>query len=157
MNKITQDASFRASCWFCFMVCLGIIASEGVKAMFSWTIQYLSEEGILLVKSKGEMDVPSANRMVKDIAEAAVEYQCFSHLIDHRETIFAFNLSDFYDRPFVNEKLGISRRFQTAMVFSQLTEGTRFMETVFRNRGYDLRHFTDIDEAKAWLKKQASV
>jgi hypothetical protein len=26
------------------------------------------------------------------------------------------------------------------------------METVFRNRGYNLRHFTDIDEGNAWLK-----
>jgi hypothetical protein len=81
-----------------------------------------------------------------------MEYQCFSHLIDHSETTFAFNLSDYYDRPTVNEKLGVSRRFRTAMVFSQLTDDTRFMETVFNNRGYNLRHFTNIDEAKTWLK-----
>jgi len=121
--------------------------------MFEWTIEHLSGENILLLKSRGQMDVPSANAMVKDIAEAAVEYQCFSHLIDHRETTFAFSLSDYYDRPSVNEKLGISRRFRTAMVFSQLTKDTKFMETVFINRGYKLRHFSDIDEAKAWLRE----
>jgi hypothetical protein len=40
------------------------------------------------------------------------------------------------------------------MVFSQLTEDTKFMENIFRNRGYNLLHFTDIDEAKAWLKQE---
>ncbi len=120
--------------------------------MFEWKIEYLSEENILLIKSKGEMDVPSANAMVKAIADAAVEHQCFMHLIDHREMTFLFGLSDYYDRPSINEKLGVSRKFKTAMVFSQLTEDTKFMETVFRNRGYVLQHFTDMDEAKTWLK-----
>jgi hypothetical protein len=134
---------------------LGTDASELI--MFEWTIEHILHENILLLKSKGQMDVPSANAMVKDVADSAFRYKCFSHLVDHRETTFAFNLSDFYDRPSVNEELGISRRFQTAMVFSHITEDTRFMETVFRNRGYNLRHFTDIEEAKAWLKKQAST
>jgi hypothetical protein len=40
------------------------------------------------------------------------------------------------------------------MVFTELTENTRFMETVFRNRGYNLRHFTDIDAAKVWLMQK---
>lgn len=122
--------------------------------MFEWKIEHVTEENILLVKSKGQMDVPSANAMVKAIADAAGEHQCFVHLIDHRDMTFAFNLSDFYDRPTINEKLGVSRRFKTAMVFSKLTENTKFMETVFRNRGYNLRHFQNIDEAKSWLKKE---
>ena len=86
-------------------------------------------------------------------AEAAVKYQCNSHLIDHRETTFMFSLPDFYDRPSIDEGLGISRLFRTAMVFSELAEDTRFMENVFSNRGYNLHHFTDIDEANAWLKE----
>ena len=121
--------------------------------MFDWTIEYLSNENIVSIKSKGQMDVNSANAMVKEIAEAAVKHQCNFHLIDHSESTFLFNLSDFYERPSINEGLGISRKFRTAMVFSQFTEDTRFMETVFSNRGYNLRHFTDIDEARAWLKK----
>jgi len=121
--------------------------------MFEWKIKHQSKEDILLITSKGQMDVPSANAMVKAIAEAAVQYQCQTHIVDHRETIFLFNVSDYYDRPIINETLGISRKFKTAMLFSQLTDDTKFMETVFRNRGYNLRHFTNMDEAKAWLKK----
>lgn len=125
--------------------------------MFEWTIEHLAEDEIILLKSKGQMNVPSANAMVKELAEAAAKNHCFRHLIDHRETIFAFHILDYYERPSVNEGLGVSRRFQTAMVFSQFTKDTRFMENVFRNRGYNLRHFTDVDEAKAWLKDQPSA
>ena len=120
--------------------------------MFEWMIEHLPNEGILFLKSKGQMDVTSANAMVKAIADAAVTHQCCLHLIDHRETTFLFSLLDFYARPTINEKLGISRTFRTAMVFTELTENTKFMETVFINRGYNLRHFTDIEKAKDWLK-----
>ena len=122
--------------------------------MFEWVLNYLPEENILFLKSNGVMDVPSANAMVKAVADAAVEHQCFKHLIDHRETKFDFRLTDFYNRPTINEKLGVSRKFKTAMVFCQITKDTKFMETVFTNRVYNLRHFTDIEEAKQWLWKE---
>jgi hypothetical protein len=125
-----------------------------MKAMFEWTIKYLADKNILFVQSKGQMDVASANAMVKAIADAAVEYQCFYHLIDHRDTTFLFSLSDYYDRPAINEKLGVTRKFRTAMVFAELTKDTKFMETVFINRGYTLHHFTDIDKAKTWLNEK---
>lgn len=123
--------------------------------MFKWTIKHLPDENILLLTSNGQMDVLSANHMVSELAEAANEYQCFFHLIDHRESVFAFKLADFYDRPLINEKLGVSRKFRTAMVFSKLTEDTKFMETVFKNRGYNMHHFVDFDVGKAWLKDQS--
>ena len=100
------------------------------------------------------MDVSSANVMVKALAEAAEKYECLHHLIDHRETTFAFEMMDFYERPTVNAKLGISRLFRTAMVFSQLTAETAFMENVFRNRNYNLRHFDNMDEAIRWLQQK---
>ena len=121
--------------------------------MFEWKITYLADENILYLKSKGQMDVPSANAMVKEFADVARQYQCNRHLIDHREMVFLLNLPEFFERPAINEQLGISRLFRVAMVFSQLDENTMFMENVFRNRGYNLRHFTDIDEAKRWLKQ----
>jgi hypothetical protein len=123
-------------------------------SIFEWQIEYQPVENLLLLKSKGVMDVPSANAMVKDLAEAAEKYQCMNHLIDHRETIFEFKITDYFERPAVNEKLGITRLFRTAMVFSKLTEETKFMENVFRNRGYNLNHFNDIERARNWLKQK---
>ncbi len=39
------------------------------------------------------------------------------------------------------------------MIFKELNEQTYFMETVFRNRGFDFHQFADIEEAKTWLAK----
>ena len=122
--------------------------------MFEWTIEYLADENILYLKSRGIMDNSSANDMVKALADTAVEYECLTHLVDHQETTFALGFLDYFNRPAINRRLGVSRSFKTAMVFAQLTENTRFMETVFRNRGYNLRQFTDIDEAKVWLMQK---
>jgi hypothetical protein len=122
--------------------------------MFEWTIEYLADENILYLKSRGIMDNSSANGMVKALADAAVEYKCLTHLVDHRETTFALATMEYFNRPAINQKLGVSRSFKTAMVFTQLTEDTMFMETVFRNRGYNLRHFTDIDQARVWLMQK---
>ena len=122
--------------------------------MFEWKIEYLADEDILYLKSRGIMDNPSANGMVKALADTAVEYNCLTHLVDHRETTFALDTLDYFNRPAINQRLGVSRSFKTAMVFIELTENTRFMETVFRNRGYNLRHFTDIDAAKVWLMQK---
>jgi len=100
------------------------------------------------------MDSSSANVMVKALADTAVEYKCLTHLVDHRETTFALGFLEYFNRPAINQRLGVSRSFKTAMVFVQLTKDTMFMETVFRNRGYNLRHFTDIDEARVWLMQK---
>ena len=100
------------------------------------------------------MDNSAANVMVKALADAAVEYKCLTHLVDHRETTFDLGFLDYFNSPAINQRLGVSRSFKTAMVFAQLTENTRFMETVFKNRGYNLRHFTDIDEARVWLTQK---
>ena len=122
--------------------------------MFEWTIEYLADENILYLKSRGIMDSSSANVMVKALADTTAEYKCLTHLVDHRETTFALSFLEYFNRPAINQRLGVSRSFKTAMVFVQLTKDTMFMETVFRNRGYNLHHFTDIDEARVWLMQK---
>jgi hypothetical protein len=116
-----------------------------------WTIEYITAEDILYIKTKGVLNSESANTMVKEIVQAADLYQCKKQIVDHRETSLAFNLLEYYERPTINQQIGISHSWKIAMVFRDLTEQTYFMETVFRNRGFDFRQFADIEEAKAWL------
>lgn len=99
------------------------------------------------------MTSETANEMVKEAVQAMDLHQCTKQIVDHRETSFAFNLLEYYERPAVNEQLGISHLWRIAMIFKELDEQTYFMETVFRNRGFDFRQFADIEEAKAWLAK----
>jgi hypothetical protein len=93
----------------------------------------------------------AANLMVREIVDAAARYQCDWQIIDHRESSFAFSLFEYYERPEVNTKIGISPKWKIAMVFKELNQDTYFMETVFRNRGYNFSQFDDLEKAKTWL------
>ncbi len=116
-----------------------------------WTIEYIDIEDILYIKTKGVLTSESANTMVKEAVQAMASHQCSKQIVDHRETSFALNLIEYYERPAVNQQIGISRLWKIAMIFKELNEQTYFMETVFRNRGFDFRQFADMQEAKDWL------
>ena len=116
-----------------------------------WTIEYLADERILYVKTRGVMTRDVANAMVGEIVDAMKQYQCNLQIVDHRQTTLAFSLMEYYERPEVNRQIGISTTWKIAMVFKELTDDTLFMETVFRNRGYNFRQFDDLDMAREWV------
>lgn len=116
-----------------------------------WLIEYLAGEDIIYVKTSGVVTPEPANLMVKEIVEAAACHHCDRQIIDHRNASFALSVFEYYERPDVNMKIGASRKWKIAMVFGKLTEDTFFMETVFRNRGYNFRQFDDVDKARVWL------
>ena len=116
-----------------------------------WTIEYLEEESILSVKTKGILTAASANEMIKAIVLAMAHYQCTAQIVDHRETNSTLTVSEYYRRPEINEQLGISRTWKIAMLFKELNADTAFMENVFRNRGFNFRVFADPRQAKTWV------
>ncbi|MBL8062937.1 MAG: hypothetical protein JNK32_07965 [Anaerolineales bacterium] len=116
-----------------------------------WTIEFLEDEDLLYIRTQGIMTRDSANAMVKEIVQAAKCHHCDRQIVDHRKTTFAFSVMEYYERPAVNREIGISHTWKIAMVFQVLNEDTHFMETVFRNRGYDFRQFDDMNEAKSWV------
>ena len=116
-----------------------------------WNIEYLLDAHLIYVKTKGILTANAANLMVKEIVKAADCHQCDRQIIDHRETSFALSLFEYYERPEVNSKIGISSKWKIAMVFKELNENTYFMETVFRNRGYNFCQFDDLEKARDWV------
>jgi hypothetical protein len=122
--------------------------------MLEWTIEYLAEIDIIYVKTRGVLTMQNSNQMVREAVAAMEQHQCFKHIVDHRETKFTLTIADYYQRPATNEGIGLSHRSKIAMVFRELNENTRFMETVFNNRGYNFRQFSDLDEAKNWMMEK---
>ncbi|HCB01795.1 MAG TPA: hypothetical protein DEP19_05380 [Anaerolineae bacterium] len=116
-----------------------------------WKIEYLADEKLLYIKTKGVLTKEEANSMLRDVVQAMGKYACQKQLVDHRDTVFELTILEYYERPDINKEIGMPYTWKIAMVFKELTENTRFMETVFRNRGYNFRQFDDIDEARAWV------
>jgi hypothetical protein len=116
-----------------------------------WKIDYLADEETLYIKTRGMLTTETANEMIKDIVSAMAQYGCTRQIVDHRNTIFTLSVSEYYQRPHINEEIGISRTWKIAMIFRELNQDTHFMETVFRNRGYNFHQFSDLEAAKTWL------
>ncbi len=119
-----------------------------------WAIEYWDELRTVYVKTRGILTVESANRMVKDLVEAMSQHQCQRHIVDHSDTEFQLKIIEYYDRPNINRQIGVSQTWKIAMVFKDSNENAIFMETVFRNRGYNFRGFTSLDEAKEWIAQE---
>ncbi len=119
--------------------------------MLEWTIEYLAKIDVIYVKTRGVLTMKNSNQMVREVVAAMAQYQCFKHIVDHRETEFTLTIADTYQRPATNEGIGLSHRSKIAMIFRELNENTRFMETVFNNRGYNFRQFSSLEEAKNWM------
>ncbi len=119
-----------------------------------WNIEYILDEHLIYVKTKGVLTAISANLMVEEIVKAAACHKCDNQIVDHRETTFALQLFEYYERPGVNSRIGISFKWKIAMVFKELNNDTLFMETVFRNRGYNFCQFEDIEKARKWILGQ---
>lgn len=124
-----------------------------IVSSMEWQIEYNSDENFLHIKTSGVLTTESASAMVKDVVEAAKPHGCDRQIVDHRETSFALSLFDYYERPGVNRQIGMSYQWKIAMVFRELNEDTHFMETVFRNRGYNFRQFDDLEKAREWVLK----
>jgi hypothetical protein len=122
--------------------------------MLEWTIEYLEEIDIVYVKTRGVLTMQNSNQMVRELVAAMENYHCLRHIVDHRETEFALTIADYYQRPGTNEQIGLSHRSKIGMVFKELNENTKFMETVFNNRGYNFRQFCSLEEAKAWMMEK---
>jgi len=118
-----------------------------------WAVSYIPEDGILYVRTEGETDVASADKMVEDIRDAIEQHGSTLVLIDHRKLLLNLSMVDIYDRPSILESLGLPKSARIAEVVSESQhEGFKFFETVSRNNGYLVSIFLDIDSAKAWLK-----
>jgi hypothetical protein len=122
--------------------------------MLEWTIEYWEEINIIYVKTRGVLTMNNSNEMVRDVVAAMERYQCYRHIVDHRETEFTLSIADYYQRPNTNEKIGLPHKSKIGMVFKELNENTRFMETVFSNRGYDFRQFSSLEDAKNWMMEK---
>ena len=80
------------------------------------------------------------------------EYNCSKCLVDHRGDEFIGGLLHAYGRPELWHSLGIKRSIKVAGVFNKITKQIHFLELVLRNRGWNVRVFTDYETALNWLK-----
>jgi hypothetical protein len=122
----------------------------------NWTIQYLAEKHVLLIKTWGIHSPKESDGLVKEVNAMKLDPDQTKILIDHRDAIIKFKTMEIFNLPQSYRQSELSQRFRVALVFKQISSDEQFYETVCVNRGYKISVFTDYDKAMNWLMKPDS-
>ena len=120
-----------------------------------WEISFDEKENILLVKTRGILDMASCKALTKECIEVLKEKNCRLCLVDTRE-ITSQNLGTFeiHSLPSLFAELDFPRGTYLAEVtLKKYAQDFGFFETVCRNRGYMVSTFFDVESALQWLRQ----
>ncbi len=86
------------------------------------------------------------------LAKACEDFRCFK-ILGVTEFSNPLNTMEAYDYQYIFEEAGITHKYRIAWVEKnpEARKMIKFIETVLRNRGLEVRLFSDVVEAKQWL------
>lgn len=123
--------------------------------MVTYELSTCEQGGCLYVTAKGERTRATISRLVDDVMELNTRRPHTRILVDVRG--FAGLLGPFEIMEVVTEDfpriqpLGVTK---IAVVDRQIPRsGEAFMETVARNRGFNMRVFDQLEDAQRWLSE----
>ncbi|MEJ2646800.1 MAG: hypothetical protein P8016_00160 [Sedimentisphaerales bacterium] len=119
----------------------------------NWTIKINEEDQYVEVVTSGDADKDGTLNMIKDMVRALSPRQIKKILIDHSNIdSVSGEALDIYDRPKEFKKIGVIPGIKVAEVVKpEHMEFFYFVETIYRNRGYQLTIFPDHASALEWL------
>jgi len=119
----------------------------------SWSIETKIEEDTLVITLVGEAD-KTEYLALRERVRSILEKASLRHvLLDLRRAVLHASMLDVFEVARSNPN-AIPSNVKYAVVFSPETlsiQNVELGENVARNRGADLRAFTDISEARNWL------
>ncbi len=98
------------------------------------------------------MNLETAMEYSKGIQKEKSAHDCKLILNDMREAELNLATVDIYYLPGMLDAAGLDRSWKRAIIATNQLEDYRFFETVARNRGYQVRVFTEKNKAMNWLR-----
>jgi len=114
-------------------------------------LSYEEDSGILTARVSGIVDKSLVQPMAAAMRAETEKHKCTRFLNDYRTAYIDLSTLDVFGMPKLIESMGTDPRSRHAIVVKGMTAIVRFFETVTRNRGENVRVFTDMDKARAWL------
>jgi hypothetical protein len=120
-----------------------------------WTVSFLPDQQIVVIKTQGTADETSSIEMAKSISKTMIENQTTRCLIDHSAiSSVSGNVVKIYHRPQELRKVGVASTVKIAEVVLPVHKAHfGFLETVCRNNGFDFCIFDEQESAIQWLTK----
>ena len=116
-----------------------------------------NEAGYVEMVHVGVIAAEHVSPIVAEVMTAVKHYGCYLFLGDYRNVDLQLSLGLLYEIPKLvfgeTQRLDLQvGKFKRALVVSEiLYEKFKFLELVSLNRMQNVKIFTDMDEAKAWL------
>ena len=115
-------------------------------------VYYVPEEKIVAAVVEGRLTPEAAQQAVSEIARVSTQNGTHCLLMDLRGAKLQASMTDIYYLPALLADAGLTRLHKQALVVAQDEEKYDFLATVFANRGYWIRVFSDSESATSWLK-----
>jgi len=126
-----------------------------VAAVMGITVTYSDEIDSVVVTYVGFASPEEIQETIRDALALAVERQCRRFLVDASELQHrGGTLVDTYELPQVFEHFPDIRKYKDAIILPRRhaeAQDLKFFETTTRNRGYNVRVFSDRRSAVDWL------
>lgn len=119
----------------------------------SFTINYDASNQCLKSHFIGTMNVKQTKEFAGELAKQALDNNCHFLLNDLRDAEINMTTFELYSMPMVFANEGMDRKWKRAILckHDQLTT-LAFYENVAKDKGWNVKIFTDADEALSWLK-----
>lgn len=117
----------------------------------SYQIDYDPQQGVIFITVENLLNMARLTEIARQVAATSEAQQCLRILYDMSRAEIDVSMVDIYNSPQKMDEAHISRRTRRALVTPPGFDKGMFLETVTRNRGHNLRVFTDYDVAKEWL------
>ena len=122
----------------------------------TWQVQYLPDQGIILIKNSGDITYQDFRDEIREVAALSEARQVFHILSDDTEMHASIGTVDIYEFPNLYREAGLPMSSRIAVLVSTEDTGIddfKFYETVCLNRGYQSRIFFRYEDALEWLKE----
>ena len=124
---------------------------EVVTSTMRYTFDYNAKSSIVEVCATGTMGDDAFTEVANMFCDELKEHNCYKALIDYRASIFKASILGIYNRPAIASEAGVTTRVKMAFLVKSIDDNHRFLETVYLNRGFIVKLFTNSEDAMLWF------
>ena len=129
------------------------------KSLTSLRLQIIKGGDFIKSTPEGSLDLKASNRGLAQIAASGALLHDYTVLIDLRDVVSRLSMADTFDLAIGLSKYGETFRRKTAVLAraDEDLKQARLFEEVAQKRGFDVRAFTEFEDAMYWLSNVALV
>ncbi|MBN1796742.1 MAG: STAS/SEC14 domain-containing protein [Sedimentisphaerales bacterium] len=121
-----------------------------------WTIDYLEEEGIVLVKTSGRTEWDKQKQMCQEAFVLAQKHNTHKFLADHTDLKEGLSVFQINNMPRMFREIGVGSEDRIAILYNPSLENKfKLFQNVSKFALLNFRLFDNEEEAIAWLKSSS--